>query len=139
MGKQRQPKRPPVAPIQPGRSITFRVPRDATARELALLEQVRAQGGNRVSGYLSSFFWGLLRRHVLEQENAPSPSSDADRLIVQFLSLPETRSAFRGWLASVSSTSEDASVEIASSPPTPPNASTEAVRRARNAAFPSHP
>jgi len=88
------------APLEPGSSITFRIPPDAEPEELAILERLREDAHfRRTSGYMSTFFWNLLRAHVRETADAVIPLVGIRPEQVEYLSNPLHRRVLGEWIA----------------------------------------
>jgi len=88
------------APLEPGSPITFRIPRDAKPEELAILERLREDAHfRRTSGYMSTFFWNLLRAHVRETADAVIPLVGLRPEQVEYLSNPLHRRVLGEWIA----------------------------------------
>lgn len=99
MPRRKKPQADP-APLEPGSSITFRIPGDAKPEEIAVLELLR-HGANfrRTSGYMSAFFWNLLRAYMYDPADALIPLTGLRPGQVEYLSNPLHRRVLGEWIA----------------------------------------
>jgi len=122
--RRKKPQADP-APLEPGSSITFRIPGDAKPEEIAVLELLR-HGANfrRTSGYMSAFFWNLLRAYMYDPADALIPLTGLRPGQVEYLSNPLHRRVLGEWIAltvpdvvSALAPSDASAIPVSDSPP----------------------